>query len=74
MVKLNEVLTKIEGLEKEIADVSNIVQLDFYTDRSGSIHSTDHEYFCFEEIKDLRIFMQMDFEYLIRNRKEYPIY
>jgi len=73
MVKLNDILTKIKGLENEIEDISNIVQLDFYTDGSGSIHSIDCEYFCFEEIKDLRIFMQMDFEYLIKYRKKYPI-
>jgi hypothetical protein len=69
MIKLNEILYKINQLEKEIFEISNILQLDFYTDGSGSIHSSDHEYFCFEEIKDLRVFMQMDFEYIIKNRK-----
>jgi len=73
MIKLNEVLIKIRELEKEIIDISNIIQLDFYTDGSGSVHSNDHEYFCFEDIKDLKVFMQMDFEYIIKNRKKYPI-
>jgi len=73
MIKLSEVLNKINGLEAEIIDSSNIVHLDFYTEGSGTIHSESHEYFCFEDIKDLRVFMQMDFEYIIRNRKKYPI-
>jgi hypothetical protein len=73
MISLNEILIKIRELEKEIIDISNIIQLDFYTDGSGSIHSSDHEYFCFEDIKDLKVFMQMDYEYLIKYRKKYPI-
>ena len=74
MIKLNEILLKIRELEKEIFEISNILQLDFYSDGSGSIHSNDHEYFYFEDIKDLKVFMQMDYEYIIKNRKEYPIY
>jgi hypothetical protein len=73
MFKLNELLMKIESLEKQITEISNIVQLDIYTDGSGSIHSSDHEYFCFETTKDLKLFMGLENDYIIKYRKKYPI-
>ena len=71
---LKNVLDKINEIERSEYEISNIISIQFYTDGSGSIHSTDHEYFCFNSIKDLKFFMQMDFEYIIKYRKKYPIY
>ena len=74
MIKLNDILNKINTIELDVTDISNIITIEFYTDYSGSIHSTDHEYFCFECLNDLQNFMKLDNDYIIRNRKVYPIY
>lgn len=73
MIKLNDVMIKIKELEKEITERDDIVQIDFYTDESGSIHSSDHEYFSFGKLKDLKQFLKLDIDYILRNRKKYPI-
>ena len=73
MIKLNDILNKINSLENDIEDIENIVSVSFYTDHSGNISSNTHEYFYFESLKDLEQFMKLDNEYIIRHRNEYPI-
>lgn len=73
MIILDDILDKIKELEHEIVDISNILSLEFFTDGSGSIHSNEAEYFCFENIKDLKQFVKLDNDYIIRNRRKYPI-
>ena len=70
-MNLKEILQKINSIEYDIEETSNIVSIEFYTDGSGHICSSDHYYFEFEQLKDLNEFLKLDNEYIIRNRKRF---
>jgi len=70
-MKLKEILSKIESLEKDLIDINNIITIEFHSDYNGSIHSHDCEYFSFEELSDLKTFIAMNNDYIIRNRIKY---
>ena len=73
MIKLKDVLDKIRELELLIGEIYNIIEITFYSDGSGCITTQDYSFFEFEEYSDLKYFMRLDNEYLIKNRRKYPI-
>ena len=73
MIKLKDVLDKLQELELLIGEIYNIIEITFYSDGSGRIATQDHSFFEFEEYSDLKYFMRLDNEYLIKNRRKYPI-
>lgn len=77
MLKLKDILNKINSLENDYRlhthSIDDIIVLDFYSDESGSIHTTECQFFEFDKISELKEFVKLSNEYIIMKRKNYPL-
>jgi hypothetical protein len=76
-MNIKDILYKIKSLETDlhlyVNTIDDIVILEFYSDESGSIHSSECQFFEFEKLFELKEFMKLSNDYIIRKRKYYPL-